>query len=142
MQKLVEVKKKNVKLIHARSMARKIKAWLETYVLWWISCVLLYQLYQINVNLSLPDIWQGLIAFYLYFILLEGLSFYFCRLCSTALMVGWCEIAEYRSLSYTYFSKEKIETGFHLFPFLREFAFYFNYTIVVILFFMHSHSTP
>ena len=73
----------------------------------------------------------------------KGPSFYFCRLCSTArLMVGWCEIAEYRSLSYTYFSKEEIETGFHLFLFLREFAFYFNYTIVVILFFMHSHSTP
>ena len=51
-------------------------------------------------------------------------------------------IAARRSLSYTYFSKEKIETGFHLFLFLREFAFYFNYTIVVILFFMHSHSTP
>ena len=90
-------------------MVRKIKAWLETYVLWWISCVLLYQLYQINVNLSLLDIRQGLIAFYLYFILLEGPSFYFAGLCTALLMVGWCEIAEYRSLSYTYFSKEKID---------------------------------
>ena len=72
----------------------------------------------------------------------KALHFIFAGLCTALLMVGWCEIAEYRSLSYTYFSKEKIETGFHLFLFLREFAFYFNYTIVVILFFMHSHSTP
>ena len=55
-------------------------------------------------------------------------------------MVGWCEIAEYRSLSYTYFSKEKIETGFHLFLFLlhpvQEMASLVRSKIVIMLRFL------